>query len=91
MQPAAVSTNTDLSDDNSLLNDNLLKDSTNRLMQHNQMDDNELLEEVEMLDADDEDDDEELKTIKQYETILEELEVNQYAYDKYVRLCDLSQ
>lgn len=42
-------------------------------------------------DDDEDDEDEEIKTLKEFETILKELEVNQYAYDKYVRLCELSQ
>ncbi|XP_061387180.1 squamous cell carcinoma antigen recognized by T-cells 3 [Musca vetustissima] len=39
---------------------------------------------------DDDNDDEELKALKEFQAILEELAVNQYAYDKYVRLCELS-
>ncbi|XP_011290668.1 squamous cell carcinoma antigen recognized by T-cells 3 isoform X2 [Musca domestica] len=39
---------------------------------------------------DDDDDDEEIKALKEFQAILQELSVNQYAYDKYVRLCELS-
>lgn len=42
-------------------------------------------------DDDDEEVDEELKIIKEFDSILKELEINQYAYDKYLRLCELSQ
>ncbi|XP_073833866.1 RNA-binding protein 4F isoform X2 [Musca autumnalis] len=37
-----------------------------------------------------EDEDEEIKALKEFQAILQELSVNQYAYDKYVRLCELS-
>lgn len=42
-------------------------------------------------DEDDDDDDDELKSLKEFQAILQELADNQYAYDKYVRLCELSQ
>ncbi|XP_065364800.1 LOW QUALITY PROTEIN: squamous cell carcinoma antigen recognized by T-cells 3 [Calliphora vicina] len=107
LRPPSVSLASDLIDDNSLLNDHLLKDAIDEdVSKENKLDDADLLEDDQMLDLeyakqaeviddseddDDEDDeDEELKTLKEFETILKELEVNQYAYDKYVRLCELS-
>lgn len=39
----------------------------------------------------DNEDDTEGEALKQYEDLLAELESEKYAYDKYVRLCDLSQ
>lgn len=90
----------ELIDDNSLLN---TTDFTEDDSRGNQLED-ELLQEDEMLEGDNvieddteainddsDDDDEELQIIKEYEAIYKELEVNQYAYDKYVRLCELSQ
>lgn len=114
LRPPSVSLAQDLIDDNSLLNDNLLKaDGVGDDDGEKEIDDDaDLLEDddVEMLglqsakqmetliddddDSDDDDDeevDEELKTIKEFDSILKELEINQYAYDKYVRLCELSQ
>ncbi|XP_013105222.2 squamous cell carcinoma antigen recognized by T-cells 3 [Stomoxys calcitrans] len=41
-------------------------------------------------DEDDEEEDEEIKSLKEFQAILQELASNQYAYDKYVRLCELS-
>ncbi|XP_075159075.1 RNA-binding protein 4F [Haematobia irritans] len=41
-------------------------------------------------DDDEEEEDEEIKSLKEFQTILQELQSNQYAYDKYVRLCELS-
>ncbi|KAI8128238.1 Squamous cell carcinoma antigen recognized by T-cells 3 [Lucilia cuprina] len=105
LRPPSVSLTTDLIDDNSLLNDNLLKESVDEGEKNNLTDADLLEDDEEMLtlagvnkeeDTDDEDDDEndvedeELQNIKEFDAILKELEVNQYAYDKYVRLCELS-
>ena len=113
LRPPSVSLVTDLNDDNSLLNDTLLRDTTTdaeELQPHDMAevatvdllddDDDEDNDVIEVNDDSDEDDDEEdydddedeeLKNIKEFQTILKELEVNQYVYEKYVRLCELSQ
>ena len=112
LRPPSVSLVTDLNDDNSLLNDNLLRDTTTDaeeleacdkpevatvdLLDDDDDEDNDVIEVNDDSDEDDDeeeddDEDEELKNIKEFQAILKELEVNQYVYEKYVRLCELSQ
>lgn len=100
LKPPALAT--ELIDDNSLLNDNILKETTD---EENEQEDAVLEADVDMIviesdieneidddgDSDSDDEDEEVKNLKEFQNILNELESNQYAYDKYVRLCELSQ